>query len=231
MAVREETRVERLFAVLDKMLAAVLVVLLVMMVLCISGEILLNALVQPIASTWLESLQEGDAPEASTEGPAETDTGGAPPTDSPPPSRLKSSLKGLIGIVAKASSPVNTASQTLLVWVGILGSALAFRQRAHLGVDALVRVYPRKVRLVLDHVATLLVGVFSLLVLVVGGYLVAEKAFRGGWKMPGIEYLNRGWFYLVLILAGILTLVYCIDHFLHPVAAGDADPAAEEDAS
>jgi TRAP-type C4-dicarboxylate transport system permease small subunit len=221
--------VERFLRVLDPILAVVLIVLLVTMVLCISTEIVLNALVQPIASSWLESLQEDGAAEAATEQPSKETADNAPPPDTQPPSRLQSTLKGLNVVIAKVSSPVNTASQTLLVWVGILGSALAFRQRAHLGVDALVRVYPLKVRLALDHVATLLVGLFSLFVLLVGGYLVAETAFRGGWKMPGIEWLNRGWFYLVLIFAGVLMLVYCIDHFLHPVAAGSSDPAAGEE--
>jgi TRAP-type C4-dicarboxylate transport system permease small subunit len=157
----------------------------VAMVLCITSEIVLNAVLQPIAA------------------------------------RLPS-LNWLGNTIARISAPANTLSQILLVWLGILGSALAFRKRAHLGVDALVRVYPRKVRLALDYLSTLLVGLFSATVLVWGGYKVVAAAFARGSKMPGLEWFNAGWFYLVLIFAGGLNLIYCAYHFLHPVAPGDA---------
>jgi TRAP-type C4-dicarboxylate transport system permease small subunit len=75
--------------------------------------------------------------------------------------------------------------------------------------------------LYLDYFSTGLIAVFSLLVLVLGGYRVCYQAFSMGSKMPGIEELNRGWFYLVLILTGALNLLYCIDHFRHPRPGGE----------
>jgi C4-dicarboxylate transporter DctQ subunit len=125
---------------------------------------------------------------------------------------------------------VNTTSQTLLVWIGILGSALALRYRAHLGVDAVVRLYPPKVRLILDYISTALIALFSLLVLGVGGWQVAYRAFAMGSKMPGIEFMNRGWFYLVLLITGILNLIYCVYHFTHPKIV-ELQPTTEKEAS
>lgn len=194
------TLFERFYGALDRCLTVVLLVLVVAMVLSITTEILLNALVQPAATAALRALEDG---------------AGSP--------GLEGFLRGVVGVVADISAPVNTASQTLLVWIGILGSALAFRMRAHLGVDALVRVYPPKARLFLDHLSTALVGAFSLVILVVGGWMAFRKGL--GSDMPGLAMLDQGWFYLVLVITGLLNLLYCVYHFVHPrpVAVTDSE--------
>ncbi len=206
----------RFFELLDKSLTTVLLILVVAMVFSITAEIVLNAAVQPVASGLLKTI-ETDMDE----------------TDEADISKKKyvyvrGILEGLMDLVANLSAPVNTSSQTLLIWIGILGSALAFRMRAHLGVDALVRMYPPKVRLVLDYISTFLIGVFSLTVLVIGGFLVSYRAFSLGSKMPGFEHLNRGWFYLVLIITGILNLIYCFYHFKYPKPVGGMELEKKE---
>lgn len=123
------------------------------------------------------------------------------------------------------SAPLNTASQTLLVWVGLLGSSLAYRHRAHLGVDAIVRLYPARVRKALEAVSTVLVAIFSLGVLLVGGGMVCARSVNYDFRMPGLEEFNRAWFYAVLPLSGALTLLYAINFLLHPGRAA-ADSAA-----
>ncbi|MDX9755327.1 MAG: TRAP transporter small permease subunit [bacterium] len=185
----------------DQLLTWFLIALIIVMVGSITAEILLNALVQPASSSLLAAMDTR-----------------AVATNNPGRALVESSM----ALVAALSSPINTASQTLLVWIGILGSALAFRHRAHLGVDALVLRYPPRLRLWLDYLSTTLVGLFSLCVFCLGGYQVCAQAFRSGSKMPGIEALNHGWFYLVLLLTGLLNLLYCVYHFAHPRPAGEA---------
>ena len=124
------------------------------------------------------------------------------------------------------SAPLNTASQTLLVWIGLLGSSLAYRHRAHLGVDALVRVYPRQVRVALDVLSTLAVMAFSVSVLVIGGGSVCSRAMRYDFRMPGFEQFNRAWFYAVLPLTGALLFLYSLDFLMHPRPAGEELEAA-----
>lgn len=187
----KENILQRFFHRLDQTVSVILVILVVMMVISITTEIVLNALVQPLAGYLLQS-----------------------------PSSWDVVLKNVMKTVSLLSSPVNTLSQTLLVWVGILGSAYALKQREHLGVDALVRLYPTPVRFWLDRLTTLLVAVFSIVVLIVGGFNVAYGAFERGFKMPGIEWLNQGWFYLVLVITGILNLLYCIHHWFYPQPVG-----------
>lgn len=189
---------ERALKKVDGALSGVLVLLVLAMVLSISCEVILNAAVQPAASALLRA-KEREAPNA--DAPATLGT------------RF---LRGVSGGASRLSAPLNTASQILLVWVGILGSALALRRRAHMGVDALVRLYPPRLQILLDRVSTALVAAFSLAVLVVGGYAVCARAFSSGSRMPGLDALNHGWFYLVLGITGALNLLYCAGQLVRP---------------
>lgn len=196
-----ETFIQRL----DRILAAVLIVLVFLMVLSITTEIVLNAFVQPVASGILQARDQAAEP-----------------------SMIADWMNALLSLVASASAPVNTASQTILVWIGILGSALALRHRAHLGVDAVVRFYPAMARRWLDYLSTILIALFSLAVFVIGGVQVCINAFQSGSRMPGIEFLNHGWFYLVLCITGVLNLIYCAYHLKHPIAIEETGDQAEE---
>lgn len=138
--------------------------------------------------------------------------------------------------ITRTSSPLTTVAQTALVWIGILGGAYALKQRAHIGVDAVYRLYPRRVRLILDHVSTALVLGFSFAVLLLGGWIVCARAFQTASRMPGLDALNRGWFYLVLPVTGLLNLVYGVYLFVRPdtveaEAAAQSEGAAQAEAS
>ena len=205
---------DKVTALVDRILTFCLQALVVGMVLCVTAEIVLNAFIQP-AAVWVIRRSGGEQ-----EADATIDAASRP--------LLARTLAGMTTRIGRISAPINVASQTLLVWIGILGSALAFRARAHLGVDALVRVYPPRVRLALDYASTALVGLFSLIILLVGGVLVTQTAFSRGYLMPGMEFLNRGWFYLCLPLAGALNLFYCVHHLRHPKPVGEDEISGPE---
>ncbi len=130
-------------------------------------------------------------------------------------------ILGNPGWISDLSSPVNTASQTLLVWIGILGSSMALRYRAHLGIDVFINLYPKKLHIVLDYISTVLIALFSLFVLLYGGFMICHRAISSGSLTPGFENINRAWFYSVLVIAGILNLIYCIYLFMHPLSASE----------
>ncbi len=130
---------------------------------------------------------------------------------------------------SEALPPLMVSSTILLVWLGLLGGALAVRRRAHLGVDALVQLYPRRVRFALDYFSTALLAVFSLGVMVWGGYQVCAKAVETHSMTPGLESFNRAWFYAALPIAGALNFIYCIHAFFHPKPIGlDSDEGGDE---
>jgi TRAP-type C4-dicarboxylate transport system permease small subunit len=193
------------YAVLDKALTFILALLVTLMVFSITTEIVLNAIVQPVISHRMRVAAELAGPNAER---------------SPSVARMEA----INARISKLSSPVNTISQTLLVWVGILGSALALSLRAHLGVDALVRIYPRWLQVVMDRISMVLVGAFSAIVLLYGGWLLCSRSISSGSKMPGLGSMNMAWFYSVLAITGALNLLYCMNHLIHPKTAVEAGP-------
>lgn len=129
--------------------------------------------------------------------------------------------------VSRMSSPVTTASPILLVWVGLLGGSVALHRGAHLGVDALVRVYPARLRLWLERASMGLVMAFSGLVLFAGGILVCRSAIASGTRMAGIEAFNQAWFYSVLVISGLLNLVFGAHRLARPLGDGADEPVVE----
>ena len=96
----------------------------------------------------------------------------------------------------------------LLVFTGILGGSYCVKRGSHLGIDALVRILPRRLRLVVELFTTLLILAFSLLVLVWGGLLL--RATNGDQSASAVR-ISFSLLYLVFPLAGLLNSAYCLE--------------------
>jgi TRAP-type C4-dicarboxylate transport system permease small subunit len=91
---------------------------------------------------------------------------------------------------------------TLLVWVSLLGSALAYRERSHLGVDYLAAKLDPSARRVLRTTVHLLVIGFALGVMVAGGLEFMLKTFRSEQVLPALG-VTRAVVYLPVPLSGL----------------------------
>ena len=108
----------------------------------------------------------------------------------------------------------------LLIWIGLLGAAYAYRTHSHLGLDLLPAKLtgPAKVRL--NIVSHLVCMSFAAMVLVVGGgSLVAMtwelKQFSAAMGLP-IAYV-----YAVIPVSGALICLFAIVGMLERPAGGD----------
>ncbi len=97
----------------------------------------------------------------------------------------------------------------LLIWFGILGSAAALGRNAHLAIDLLPKKLPRKLLLPLDVGVDLLVGSFSVGVLIFGGSRLVKMSFDLGQYSPAMG-IPMGAVYVVIPIAGGLMLSYCL---------------------
>lgn len=114
----------------------------------------------------------------------------------------------------------------LLVWVTLLGGALAFKSKAHLGVDYLVgKLHPaaRRVTAMASHGAVLF---FAGAVLLLGGTRVVGEALALeqttaalGWKM--------GYVYLALPISGFFVVLYALGNALETLGVRPLDPPTE----
>ena len=98
----------------------------------------------------------------------------------------------------------------LLVWVSLLGAAVALRRGAHLGMDYFVeRLTPRR-RAFAVPLAHLFTGAFSLLVMTIGGTTLVVRKMYLQETSPALG-LNLGYVYLALPISGIFLTLYSFD--------------------
>ena len=101
----------------------------------------------------------------------------------------------------------------LLVWVSLLGGAVAFRSKAHLGVDYFVNhLHPdaRKVTAVVAHGVVLF---FAGAVLMLGGASVVSEALALEQTTPALGW-KMGYVYLALPISGFFVALYTVKNLM-----------------
>ena len=116
----------------------------------------------------------------------------------------------------------------LLVWVSLLGSTLAFRDQAHLGVDYFVGKLDQTARRLAAIIAELAVLLFAGFGLVYGGYMLMSETLRSGQLTPAMGW-KIGYFYSVVPLSGLFIVAFSLENLLsRPTTRPIGDQVNEE---
>ena len=114
----------------------------------------------------------------------------------------------------------------LLVWVALLGGAVAFGTKAHLGVDYFVnQLHPAAGRLT-AVVAHLVVLFFAGEVLLHGGALVVSEALTLEQTTPALGW-KMGYVYLALPISGLFVMLYTVENLVETLTGQPAGRAPE----
>jgi len=89
----------------------------------------------------------------------------------------------------------------MIIWVALLGSAVALGRGAHLGVDYFVSKLPDSLRMKCEVAVFLLLAAFSLGVFVIGGSNLVISILRLGQVSPSLG-VQVGYVYLALPVSG-----------------------------
>jgi len=117
-------------------------------------------------------------------------------------------------ILTQPSSFTEEVARFLLIWVSLLGGAYAYREHSHLGFDLLVRkLSQHKARLVFK-LCCVLVAVFAISVLIVGGLNLVYLTWLLGQQSPVLD-IPMALVYIVLPLSGMLFLLYSAFFFFN----------------
>lgn len=114
----------------------------------------------------------------------------------------------------------------LLVWVALLGGALAFRTKAHLGVDYFVNQLHPDARRVTAVVAHLVVLFFAGAVLLFGGAIVVREALALEQTTPALGW-KMGYVYLALPISGFFVVLYTFDNLVETLRGRPAGHGSE----
>ncbi len=105
----------------------------------------------------------------------------------------------------------------LLMWVSLLGASVAYGTKSHLGVDYFVgKLHPQAQTLV-DIVVNLIVVIFSVLILIGGGYALVSKSLQAGGVLPALQ-IKIGYTYLAVPISGAFILLFSIENIIEIVS-------------
>ncbi len=114
----------------------------------------------------------------------------------------------------------------LLVWVALLGGALAFRTKAHLGVDYFVNLLHPDARRVTAVVAHVVVLFFAGAVLLLGGASVVREALALEQTTPALGW-KMGYVYLALPTSGFFVILYTVENLMETLRGRPAGDGTE----
>jgi TRAP-type C4-dicarboxylate transport system permease small subunit len=112
-------------------------------------------------------------------------------------------------ILASPSSWTEEVARFLLIWIGVLGAAYAFRTGVHLGLDILPNKLTGKSAQMLKLFILLMVAGFSVSVLIVGGGSLVALT----WELKqysAVLGLPVSFIYSVIPVTGVLICFYAI---------------------
>ncbi len=101
----------------------------------------------------------------------------------------------------------------LLIWISLLGGALAFGNKAHLGLDILVGVLHPKSQKLMTLCCHLVVLIFSGTILLYGGGQLVLDTFAMEQRTPALGLL-MGHVYLALPMAGAAIAFYSLENLV-----------------
>ena len=97
----------------------------------------------------------------------------------------------------------------LLIWVALLGAAVALGRGAHLGIDYFVNKLPPRTHVLVDVFIFLCVALFSFLVMILGGIELVKVTLALQQKSPALG-IDMGYVYLAVPISGFFMVLYSV---------------------
>jgi TRAP-type C4-dicarboxylate transport system permease small subunit len=120
-------------------------------------------------------------------------------------------------ILKDASSWTEELATYLMIWVGLLGASVALRRGAHLGIDYFVAQLAPGSKTLIEVFAFLVIAVFSVLVLGIGGTALVRETLARGQASPALG-VQMGYVYLALPISGFFLALYSVEFLIERLA-------------
>lgn len=116
-------------------------------------------------------------------------------------------------LVGSPSIFTDELANFLLIWVGLLGAAYASGKKMHLAIDFLPQKLEGKRKKHLFFVITVLIVLFAVTVMLVGGVRLVYLTLLLEQLSPSLQ-IPLGYVYLVIPISGVFIIYYSISNYL-----------------
>ena len=121
-------------------------------------------------------------------------------------------------VLRDPSSFTEELARFLLIWVGLLGASYAAGKKMHLAIDVVLQGFKDKPRIWTEMAIQVIIFLFSLLVMVVGGMRLVAITLALN-QISAALRVKLGYVYLVLPLSGLLIMFYATVFFIQRLRA------------
>jgi TRAP-type C4-dicarboxylate transport system permease small subunit len=112
-------------------------------------------------------------------------------------------------VLRNPSTMTEELATFMLIWVVLLGAAVALGRGAHLGIDYFVGKLPVRARILTEVIVFSCVAAFSFSVMVVGGIDLVTSMLVLGQESPALR-VKVGYVYLAVPISGFFLTLYAI---------------------
>ncbi len=117
-------------------------------------------------------------------------------------------------ILADPSSYTEELARFLLMWVGLMGAAYAYRKHSHLSLDLVINAVSMKSRIRLNRFIQCITFIFVLSAMVLGGYKLMSLTLSLKQHSAALG-LPMGWVYACIPMSGLFICWFAFDNFIH----------------
>ena len=112
-------------------------------------------------------------------------------------------------ILKDPSTKTEELATFMLIWVSLLGAAVALGRGAHLGIDYFVGKLPVRAKMFTEVIVFFCVAAFSFFVMIVGGIDLVASMLELGQESPALR-VKMGYVYLAVPISGFFLTLYAI---------------------
>lgn len=120
-------------------------------------------------------------------------------------------------VMSEPSSYTEEVARFLLIWIGLLGAAYAYRKHAHLGLDIVTRSLNAPAAAAVQKITDSVCLLFALAVMVVGGANLMLITLELNQISAALQ-IPIGVVYSVLPISGFLIMLFALERLLTPYA-------------
>lgn len=122
-------------------------------------------------------------------------------------------------VLSDPSSFTEELSRYLLIWIGILGAAYAYKTKAHLGLDLFVEKMTGANKKMTLIIIELVVMAFAILVMIIGGFSLVSITLELKQTSAALG-VQVGFVYAVIPLSGLLIIVFALNNLKRILSEG-----------
>jgi TRAP-type C4-dicarboxylate transport system permease small subunit len=112
-------------------------------------------------------------------------------------------------VLKNPSTRTEELATFMLIWVSLLGAAVALNRGAHLGIDYFVSKLPVRTRIFTEAIVFFCVAAFALFVMVLGGIDLVSSMLELGQESPALR-VKMGYVYLAVPISGAFLTLYAV---------------------